>query len=288
MIVRVGISVLLLLVGVLALAAWQGRRRWNAETADLLRRLEAGERGNPVSRYAEAELAGLPPPVARYLRLVLRDGQPAVRRARVAWTGSFNMGKPGAESWKPFAATQTYVVDAPGFVWDARIAMAPGLPVFVCDGFVAGSGSMRGRIAGLVPVVNRGGTKELAAAALQRHLAEALWFPTALLPSQGVSWEPIDDRRAKATLRSGGVTASVEFPFGADGLVEEAFVAARLFDDGKGAPVPYPWRARILSWREAGGFKVPAEAVAEWLLPNGAYAYWRGGPVSVAYEPALE
>ena len=31
---------------------------------------------------------------------------------------------------------------------------------------------------------------------------------------------------------------------------------------------------------------VPADAVVEWLLPEGPYAYWRGHPGAVAYEYA--
>ncbi len=234
--------------------------------------------------YCEQELDGLPAPVARYLRLVLRDGQPTIRRVLIDWRGEFNMGQPGADHWKPFRAKQEYVVDPPGFVWDARIAMAPAIPVLVRDMFLAGRGSMRGKIAGWVTVVDAAQTPQLSTAALQRHLGEAIWFPTALLPSQGVRWEPIDDSRSRATLSAGGVTAAVEFHFGADGLVDAALVADRLFDNGKSPAVPRSWRARVLGWREFEGMKLPAQAVAEWLLDSGVHAYWRGAPVAVSCD----
>jgi hypothetical protein len=151
--------------------------------------------------------------------------------------------------------------------------------------FLTGQGSMRGKIAGLITVVDAAQTPQLSTAALQRHLGEAIWFPTALLPSQGVRWEPIDDSRSRATLSSDGVTASVEFHFGADGLVEVAMVPDRLFDNGKSPPVARPWRARVLGWREFEGMKLPAQAVAEWVLDSGVYAYWRGSPVAVTLTP---
>ena len=44
--------------------------------------------------------------------------------------------------------------------------------------------------------------------------------------------------RALATLRAGAITTSVEFRFGADGLIESMYVPARLFDDGCGPPTP--------------------------------------------------
>jgi hypothetical protein len=272
---------------VIALAvAWQAQRRWQATTDELNRSLTVGVRPTKVALYSEQELEGLPPPVARFFRLVLREGRPMIRHARVTWTGEFNMGEPGADNWKPFAAVQNYVVDSPGFVWDARIAMAPGVPVLVRDAFIAGEGSMRGKIAGIVTVVESAGTPAIAAAALQRHLGEAIWFPTALLPSQGVKWEAIDDTRARATLTAGRVTVSREVRFGTDGLIDSVFVPDRLFDNGKDPPAPHPWRARNVRWGEMEGLKVPPEAVVEWMLPTGTYAYWRGRPTKIECETA--
>jgi hypothetical protein len=281
---RISLITLIALGAVVASALWAGQWRWHGATSAFKARLDATAKPARVPVYSEKQLAGLPVPVARYLRQVLRDGQPMIRRARVEWRGGFNMGQPGADKWKPLEATQVYVVDPPGFVWDARIAMAPVLPVLVRDMFLAGKGSMRGKIAGLITVVDAAQTPQLSMAALQRHLGEAIWFPTALLPSQGVRWEPIDDSRARATLSSGGVTASVEFHFGADGLVDAVMVPDRLFDNGKSPPEPHPWRARVLGWREFEGMKLPAQAVAEWVLDSGVYAYWRGEPVAVTLD----
>ena len=38
----------------------------------------------------------------------------------------------------------------------------------------------------------------------------AAWYPTALLPRQGVRWEAVDDRSARATLEEGDVTLTPE------------------------------------------------------------------------------
>lgn len=252
MLLRISLIALLALCVVVALTLWAGQRRWH----------------------------GLAAPVARYLRQVLRDGQPKIRRTRIDWRGAFNMGQPGADRWKPFEATQSCVADPPGFVWDARLAMAPAMPALVRDMFLAGKGSMRGKVAGLITVVDAAETPLLSTAALLRHLGEAIWFPTVWLPSQGVCWEPVDESRARAVLSTGGVTAAVEFHFGANGLVDAAIVPDRLFHNGKGPPGPRTWRARILGWREFEGMKLPAQAVAEWVLDSGVHAYWRGATVA--------
>jgi hypothetical protein len=272
--------------GTAAVVLRLAQRRWQRAGAELQQQLLAAAPSTDGPGFDATALHGVPAPAACYLRQVLRAGQAPIRRARIAWRGEFNMGRPGADRWRPFEATQLNAIEPPGFVWDARIAMAPGLPVLVRDAFTAGHGLMEGRIAGLIPVLHRAGTPQIAAAALQRHLGEAIWFPTALLPGRRLRWEPIDDTRARALLQAGNISASVEFQFGADGLVQFAFVPDRWFDNGHDAPSLQPWRARVLGWREMNGILVPAQAVAEWLLPGGAYAYWRGAPVSVRYETA--
>ncbi len=56
---------------------------------------------------------------------------------------------------------------------------------------VVGEGILHAAVLGAVPVVNIRGTREVAEGELMRFLAEAAWYPTALLPSQGVRWEAV-------------------------------------------------------------------------------------------------
>lgn len=256
--------------------------RWRAHTRALRDRLlSAAPRA--AAGYSEGELEGLPPPVARYFRHVLRNGQPVVAAAHVRWAGEFNMGSPGADRWARFVAGQDFVPAAHGMVWNARITLSLGLPVLVRDALVDGEGSMHGAVLGAFTVVHKAGSAELTEAALQRYLAEAVWLPTALLPRHGVSWTPIDASRARATLCAGAVSASVEFRFAPAGPVESAFVPDRLYDDGVHPPSRLAWQGRYLSFTAVGGMLVPAEAVVEWLLPDRTYAYWRGRPAAIDF-----
>jgi hypothetical protein len=177
------LAALLLMLGVTALIAGA---RWRSATEALVARLQ--RTGSRVDRavYSSDELAALPAPVTRYLRTVLRDGQLIPRHARIEQRGTFAV-KPDPDGWRPFTAVQQFAARPAGFVWDARIRMAPGLDFLVRDAFVDGTGSMYGTVMGVVPVVNVRGTRDIAAGALVRYLAEAVWMPTALLPSQGVT-----------------------------------------------------------------------------------------------------
>lgn len=243
----------------------------------------SGPVGPPV-RFDLAELEPLPLPVARYFRAVLRDGQPLVRHARLQQEGRFLL-RPEKNGWVPFTATQEVATRPPGFVWSARMRMAPGLSVRVRDGFVDGEGYMSARLMGLIPLVQVGRTPEIAAGALHRYLAEAAWFPTALLPSAGVVWAPLDDASARATLRVAAVTVSLDFRFDADGLVRSVFTPERARDVG-GRSVPTPWQGRWSDYEERGGMRIPLRGEVEWLLPEGPQVYWRGRLTDVAYELA--
>ena len=279
-----------LLLGIAAMAAlaaavlWAARRRWDAATAALRGRLLA-DAAPQAGVFAAAMLDGLPAPVARYLRAVLRDGQPMPRHVRIDWAGEFNMGRPGNDRWVPFTARQDFVPGAPGFVWDARMRTA-GIVVNVRDGLVDGEGSMLGRLLGLATVVDRRGGEAMAVAALQRLLGEAVWLPAALLPAAGVQWQAIDERRALATLVGGTARATLEFRFGTDGMVESVYAASRSYDDGRNPPSQHPWQARLLHYGQVDGATVPVEAVVEWLLATGAHAYWRGRPLRICVDDA--
>jgi len=277
-----------LLVGIIAalaasatIALALGRRRWRTATAALRRRLLARASAPAAPTFAPALLDEAPAPVARFLRTVLREGDPMPRHVRIDWAGEFNMGRPGADRWMPFTATQDFVPGAPGFVWDARIRVA-GIPVHVRDSLVDGEGSMLGQVLGLVTVVDRHGGEALAVATLQRYLGEAIWLPAALLPIAGVQWQAIDEQRARATISAGTARAALEFRFGADGRVESVYAEARTYDDGRNPPSQHPWQARVLRYGQVGGATVPVEAVVEWLLPGGTHAYWRGRPLRIA------
>ena len=278
---------LAILVVVAAGALLLARRFWLAGTARAMARVlgsvdSAGDRG-PHDAFSYEMLEGLPAPVARYLRAVLKEGQPLVRTARIEHRGTFLSRPP--DGWGPFTSTQVFAVQPPGMVWDARIRMGP-VEVLVRDAFLDGQGAMHGKVLGLIPVVSVGGTPEIAAGALHRYLAEAAWFPTALLPGQAVTWAPVDDSTARATITAGATTVSLDFHFGADGLVSRVYTPARMRDvNGRG--VPTPWQGRNTRWAEFDGMLIPVEAVVEWVLPEGPLAYWRGEIVAASYEKFL-
>jgi hypothetical protein len=147
------------------------------------------------------------------------------------------------EQWLSFTSTQHVVTHRPGFVWDARISMAPGVAIHVHDAYVAGTGVLAARLPGLFTVMEMPAAPELDQSELMRFLAEAAWYPTALLPGQDVQWEAIDDTRAAATLRDGATSVRLVFQFDEQGLIASVQADDR-YRDVNGTLVTTPWQAR--------------------------------------------
>ena len=276
-----GAAIVLLLIVLIALGAY-GQMRWNHLTQALNARLQAARVPPQPARYDARELQGLPAPVQCYFRTVLTDGAPIVAAAAVVHTGTFNMGKT-ADQWKPFTSTQRVVTQRPGFVWDGRVAMMPGLPVHVHDAYLAGEGILHPAILGLFTLTDLRGAGEIAQGELMRFFAEAAWYPTALLPSQGVRWEAVDAHSARATLVDGPLSLTMTFSFGADGLIESALAQARGYAVA-GKIIPMPWECLFSNYQRQGGMLVPMTGEVAFLLPEGRKPYWRGTIASLSYD----
>ncbi|MFC7019103.1 MULTISPECIES: DUF6544 family protein [Haloarcula] len=251
-------------------AAGIERRRFARDVdAQIDRLLTAGSVRE--GEFDRDDLDGVPAPVARYFDAVLEPGLPYTTAVRLEQTGAFRLGGADA-SWRPLAATQHYTSAPPGFVWDATIDLAPLLPVRVVDAYVDGAGVLEARVLSALRVARAGPSPEMDAGELLRYLAEAVWFPTALLPGSGVEWEAVSDSAARARLELLETTATAVFHFDDDGLVER--VTGHRYRQA--ADEYAPWTGRFEAYRDRNGRLVPTRASVEWDLPDGPVPYWRG------------
>ena len=274
--------VIVALAAIVAVIVIYAARRWRSGTMALRARLEVARRPIATKSYDPGELIGLPEPVQRYFRAALRGGQQLVAAVNVEHRGTFNPNETG-EQWKPFVSTQRVVTQRPGFDWDARIAMMPGVTVRVHDAYVAGQGLLRAALFGLVPLADVRGTPMIAQGELMRFFAEAVWYPTALLPSQGVHWKAVNGSSATATLRDQDNEVTLLFRFNENDLIESVHAEARGAMVGKDI-VMMPWECRMSNYQTRHGMTVPLTGEVAWLRPEGRKAYWRGTVTSLTYE----
>ena len=278
--IAIGVGVLLVAVVVVVLI---GNARWVSATRVQMALLDAASVPMPAGRYDAREIEGLPAPVQRYFRAVLKDGQPMIAAATFELSGTINMSATGGEDWKSFTSTQRAVVHRPGFLWNGHVSMFPGVVAHVHDSYIAGTGTLHAAMLGLFTVADVQGGGEIARGEMMRYFAEAAWYPTALLPSQGVRWDAVDDRSANATLVDGPITLTLLFRFDEAGLVTSVHADARGAGVGKDA-VMLPWECSASNYQLRDGMMVPTVGGAAWMRPEGRKPYFIGKLTSLTYE----
>jgi hypothetical protein len=261
------------------LVSFYGKYQWQLNTDKLRAKLTDGRQTIDPKTYDQKELEGLPDPVQRFFQAVLKDGQPIVTAANLSQQGIFNMSETAAK-WSPFTATQVVTTQRPGFDWDARIQMAPGVSAFVHDAYMLGGGSLHASLLGLFTVADVRDTPQAAQGELLRFFAEMPWYPTALLPSQGVRWEAIDNTSARATLNDAQTTVSLVFRFNAEGTIETMRAEARCRDK----LTAMPWSGRFWNYSTRDGMLIPLQGEVGWEYPDGLRLYYKGKVTEINFE----
>jgi len=241
-----------------------------------------------VPRSAPGEIAvatglkDLPNPVRRYFTHVLPEGQKPIRRLRMSQSGVLRTDT-GGTRWMKFRAQ--HVVDPPArrFSWDAKVQVMPFVHLRVRDAYAEGAGSGEIQLLSAMTVASERDEPELNAAALHRYLAEAVWYPTALLPGAGVQWSPVDDVRAAATLTDGGTTVSLVFRFNEAGEATVVHTPGRWRRQRKAYALT-PWEGHFSDYRRHQGILVPSCGEVGWYVDGQLEIVWKGQVTSFEYE----
>lgn len=207
--------------------------------------------GQPAGGFTPEAAAGLPEAVRRWLVHAVPDGTPLARSVQLRMHGEIRLGR-----WSPFTAVQRLSV-SDGFVW-AATARVLGLPVRGFDRWTRGTGEMRWRLGGLLPVVSARG-EDVSRSAAGRHAGELLVaLPTAALAPE-VTWRSSGGDRVVGVVSGTEVTLAV----GPDGALTELRMQ-RWGPIGRGAYGELPFGATLHGEIESGGVRVPRRVTAGW------------------------
>ncbi len=229
----------------------------------------------------EADLAGLPAPVQRYMRYSGVVGQPWIETARVRYSGRFRMAldKP----WLPIQVDQVYRTDPPAFLWKARFKFY-GLPLMrATDTFRNGHGHMLGKLAGLFTVVDGQGD-EVDQGTMIRYLQEMAWFPSAYL-GQNITWGAVDDHAADVTLNDSGKSVTGRMYFDDTGRMLS--FSAQRYGEFEGRFEIRTWTAPMTEYGEFNGLKLPVVGRGVWQLPAYDLAYVEVQVQDIVFNQAI-
>jgi len=246
--------------------AWRpGTRRLAAILEDLWRTAAASppDPGEPA-----------PAPVARYLGLALGEAGSVPLAVGLGHQAELNRSL-DREAWCRIRSRQWIAARSPGFVWSASVGGPLGMSVDVIDAYVDGRGEFGVWMGGVLPLGSARGSDAIARGELMRWLAEAVYAPWALASCRGLRWRPVDADHADAELSDGGVSVTLNFTFGEDGLVRSVRAGDRPRMVGRGF-VDTPWVGHWSDWQRRGGVLVPTRGEVAWIIDGRPRPYWRG------------
>ena len=257
------------LIALLLVVAYGNWRFNQSATRDVQALMTDLPRSQPV--VTVQDMAHLPAPVQQWLLRSGVVGKEATPAVQLQQKGAMRT-TPGGK-WMPVSAVQYVRTDRPGFVWKADVKAAPGIYMAGRDRYYNGHGHMLIKLLSLYPVANNKGP-QVDQGTLLRYLAEMVWYPSATLAPY-ISWQPINNRQAQATMNYGGVTASGVFGFTAGGDVE-SFTAQRYYSRQKLSTLE-TWHIAIEpgAYRSFNGIRIPFRSSVTWKLKEGDFTWYK-------------
>jgi hypothetical protein len=210
--------------------------------------------------YNVKQLKGLPEPVQQYFKYALKEGQPYINSLRLKHNGLFKTDL--KKDFIKISGEQYFSVHKPQFIWKGTTSMFTAI-----DSFIADKGNLNVSILNLFKVVNGKGST-FDEGELQRWVAESVWFPTNLLPSEMVKWTAIDTNTAQLLFHYKEISFYYTVTF--NDIGEIVTMETQRFMTSKEREA---WLCKMSNYKEINAIKIPYSAEAIWKLQTGNYTY---------------
>jgi hypothetical protein len=224
--------------------------------------------------YTKEQVLGLPDPVQRYLKHVLKDGQPYISYARITHDGQFKTGFD--KDWVNITGEQYATTEKPGFIWKGTTSMFIARDMFISD-----KGRLVVSLFSLFKVVDAKG-EAYNQGELLRWLGESILYPTNFLPSDRLQWSAINSNKAKLTFNYNGLSLFFIITFNKIGEIIE-METERYMDDKKMAT----WIIKIADYKEVNNVLVPTKFEVLWRLEKGDFVYAKFNIKKIEYDKPL-
>ncbi len=224
------------------------------------------------SRVSETLIQALPEPAQRFMRFMGVPGRSRDWSFRAHWRGRFRM-KP--ESWLPCEILQYNFAAPITRIFHMRVRIAGVLPVVARDMYVAGRGSLRAKLLGLLTVAEESGD-EIDAGELVTWLNDAVLLAPSMLMSPQVKTSPVDKSSFDVAVTDSGRTVSARVSVDDDGRLTEFSTTDRFWKPPSDPNGPWQrcrWTTPVDGWQLVGHRQLPARGKAVWNADDGPYPY---------------
>jgi hypothetical protein len=212
------------------------------------------------NKFNNAQLAGLPEPVQRYFKLVLKQDEPYISYARITHDGQFKTG--ADKDWMDIEGEQYATTEKPGFIWKGKTS------VFTArDMYIGGKGRLVVSLFSLIQVADSKG-ESYNQGELLRWLGESVLYPTNLLPGERLQWSAIDTHSAKLTFNYNDLDLFFIVTFNAVGEIKQ-IETKRYMDKEK----LETWIIKLDDYKKLNEILVPTRFEVLWRLKEGDLSY---------------
>ena len=270
-------NVLLLLV---VAFGWltEGPRSFHAQ---YLRDARTGlARAVPTPIVTEADVARLPDPVRRYLRVTRSVGQPRVQNYHLRFRGRIRSAPDSR--WMPFEAEQQSFADQPTRLFLMRARMF-GVPVEAFHRAVGGHATMQVTVAGTFPLENASGDAMDRAETVTLFNDMCLLAPGTLI-DPSIAWEAVDATTARARFTHGGQMISATLLFNRAGDLVNFVSDDRARSESDGTFTPRRFSTPVRDYRDFGPVRLMSFGEARWLLADGEFTYGEFTLIDITYN----
>jgi hypothetical protein len=253
-------KVLIAIAALLSVIFFMGRLNLYLKFTDEVAQLFSESKEISSQKFTATQLAGLPEPVQKYFRHVLKEGQPYISDVHMVHNGFFKTDL--KKDWITISGEEYFTANKPGFVWKGKTTAFTAR-----DMFIKGRGRLVVSLFSLFTIQNQTGER-YDKGELMRWLGESVCFPTNLLPSQNLRWSPIDDNSAKLEFDYGNLSVSFTVIFDAQHQIAE-LRALRHMGDGP----RQPWVTKVSHYQSWNGVLIPTVLEAGWEIEKNFQPY---------------
>ena len=211
-------------------------------------------------KFYHEQLVGLPEPVQRYFKHVLKEGQPYISYARITHDGSFKTGLD--KGWIKINGEQYATTGRPGFIWKGVTSMFTARDMYIKD-----KGRLIVTLFSLINIVDGTGV-QYDQGELLRWLGESVMYPTNLLPSDRLQWMPINAYSANLVFNYMGFTLFFIASINDEGEITQ-METERYMDEQH----LEKWVIKIAGYKPINGIVIPTKFEVLWKLQKGDFSY---------------
>jgi hypothetical protein len=263
-------AIIFTIIGLIVIAVIVGKVistvQFNKQVKTLFSQSETSE-----NIFSYNQLQGLPAPVQRYFRHVMKEGQPYISYVRLMHNGQFKTAP--EKDWINIKGEQYFTTAKPGFVWQGSTALFTAR-----DMYIANKGKLIVSFLSLFKIAGGQGEK-YDHGELLRWLAESVWFPTNLLPNENLQWEPIDSLTAQLTFTYNGLSLLYLVSFNNKDEITQLQTKRYM-----GEADFETWIGKVSDYREKNGIVIPFAIEAIYRLKEGDYSYAKFNVTRIEYD----